>query len=247
MERIAASKSASTADLATYPDAPAASAARRYEGSSCMVRTSTRVCGHACRRRSRVLRPPPPGMVRSSVSTSGLASRAWRKASYPSAASPTTSMSGWGLMSIRSPARTMAWSSTIRTRIFAMVLLLEGDVHVDRGSASRPRLERDGAVQKRDPFADVEQAQTNACARRLEQGIAVEPTSVVFHREMDARRVAPDHETDRLGRRVLQDIRERLLGDAVQSRLHFRRQTGRGQVRGDYIDRAAVGVGVIGR
>src|SRR5260370_24932386 len=81
MERIAASKSASTADLATYPDAPAASAARRYEGSSCMVRTSTRVCGHACRRPSRILRPPPPGMVRSSVSTSGLAARAWHKAS----------------------------------------------------------------------------------------------------------------------------------------------------------------------
>jgi hypothetical protein len=48
-------------------------------------------------------------------------------------------------MSIRSPARTMAWSSTIRTRIFAMVLLPEGYAHVDRGSASGPRLERDFA------------------------------------------------------------------------------------------------------
>src|SRR5439155_9293616 len=181
MERIAASKSASTADLATYPNAPPASAALRYEGSSCMVRTSTRVCGHACRRRSRILRPPPPGMVRSSVSTSGLVAQAWHKASCPSAASPTTSMSGWGLMSIRSPARTMAWSSTIRTRIFTMVLLLEGYVHVDRGSASQPRLERDGAVQQGGPFADVDQAQTFAGGRpatRLEQGIAVEPTSV---------------------------------------------------------------------
>src|SRR5437899_7075329 len=185
-----------------------------------MVRTSTRVCGHACRRRSRILRPPLPGMVRSSVSTSGLVSRAWHKASCPSAASPTISMSGWGLMSIRSPARTMAWSSTIRTRIFPMFLLLEGDVHVDRGSASQPRLERDGAVQKGGPFADVEQAQTFAGARRLEQGIAVEPTSVVFHRQMYVRRLAPDHEADRLRRRVLQDIRERLLDAAEQSRLH---------------------------
>src|SRR5271170_417067 len=175
MERIAASNSASTADLATYPDAPAASAARRYEGSSCMVRTSTRECGHSWRRRSRILRPPPPGMVRSSVSTSGLATRAWHKASCPSAASPTTSMSGWWLMSIRSPARTMAWSSTISTRIFAMVLLPEGYAHVDRGSASRPRLERDRAVQKGGPFADVEQAQTLDGFRHLEQGIIVEP------------------------------------------------------------------------
>src|SRR6202047_2956405 len=121
-------------------------------------------------------------------------------------------------MSIRSPARTMAWSSTIRTRIFAMFLLLEGGVHVDRGSASLPRLERDGAVQKGGPFADVEQAKTFACARRLEQGIVVEPTSVVFHRQMYARRLAPDHEADRLRRRVLQDIRERLLDDAETSR-----------------------------
>src|SRR5439155_17204576 len=192
MERIAASKSASTADLATYPNAPPASAARRYEGSSCMVRTSTRVCGHACRRPSRVLRPPPPGMVRSSVSTSGLTSRTWHKASCPSAASATTSMSGWGLMSIRSPARTMAWSSTIRTRIFVMVLLPEGYAHVDRGSASGPRLERDGAVQKGGPFADAEQTQTFACATRLEQSIVVEPPSVVFHRQMYVRHAAPD-------------------------------------------------------
>src|SRR5205823_561684 len=183
-ERIAASNSSSTADLATYPDPPAASTARRYEASSCMVRTSTRVCGHACRRRSSILRPPPPGIVRSSVNTFGLASQAWHKASCPSAASPTTSMSGWGLMSIRSPARTMAWSSTIRTRIFVMVLLLEWNAHVDRGSASRPRLEYDGAVQKGCPFADVEQTQTFTGARRLEQGIVVEPTSVVFHRQM---------------------------------------------------------------
>src|SRR5713226_370228 len=100
-------------------------------------------------------------------------------------------------MSIRSPARRMAWSSAIRTRIFPMVLLLEGDVHVDRGSASQPRLEREGDVKKGGPFADIEQAQTFACARRLEQGIAVEPTPVVFHRQMYARRatqLAPDHE-----------------------------------------------------
>src|SRR6202158_3661152 len=176
-ERIAARNSLSTADLATYPDPPAARTARSYEGCLCMVKTTPRVFGHACRRRSRILRPPPPGMVRSSVSTSGLVSRAWHKASCPSAASPTTSMSGWGLMTMRSPARTMAWSSTIRTRIFGMVLLLEGNVHVDRGSASLPRLERDGAVQKGGPFADVQQAKTLA-GRRLEQGVIVEPTSV---------------------------------------------------------------------
>src|SRR5579864_8802932 len=186
-------------------------------------------------------------MVRSSVSTSGLAWRAWRKASGPSAASPTTTMSGWGLMSSRSPARTIAWSSAIRTRILPMFLLPEGYIHVDCGSASGPRLERDGAVQKGGPFADVEQAQTNACARLLEQRIVVEPTSVVLHRQMYARRLAPDHAADRLGRRVLQDIRERLLGDAVQSRLHFCRQTGQGQVRGDPIDRDSVRLGVIDR
>src|SRR5207249_5602319 len=125
-----------------------------------------------------------PGMVRSSVSTSGLVWRASRKASCPSDASPTTSMSGWWLIRSRSPARRMAWSSAIRTRIFSILVLLEGDVHVDRGTASRLRLERHGAFQKGGPFADIEQAQSLAVARRLEQGVAIEPTSVVFHRQM---------------------------------------------------------------
>ena len=35
----------------------------------------------------------------------------------PSAASPTTVMSGWASTSIRKPARTRAWSSTMNTRI----------------------------------------------------------------------------------------------------------------------------------
>src|SRR5262249_38651247 len=126
----------------------------------------------------------------------------------------------WLLMSSRSPVRTMAWSSAIRTRIFPMFLLLEGDVHVDRGSASRPRLDRDGAVQQGGPFADVEQAQASAGARRLEQGIAIEATPIILHRQVHGRRLAPDYEADGLRRRVLQGIRERLLRDAEQGRLY---------------------------
>ena len=45
--RIAASRSESAARLTTYPVAPAAKAARRYAGTSCIVRTSTFVAGAA--------------------------------------------------------------------------------------------------------------------------------------------------------------------------------------------------------
>ncbi len=56
------------------------------------------------------------GIVRSNSTTSGLASLVLRIASRPSPASATTSMSGWLLMSRRSPERSTAWSSATRTR-----------------------------------------------------------------------------------------------------------------------------------
>src|SRR5207247_5382220 len=100
-------------------------------------------------------------------------------ASSPSAASPTTSTSGWSSRNIRRPCRTTAWSSAIRTRIgigasgdlfeapeldvFAGGLGREDpSVHRD----VRPGLEHlDGAERE----ADVEEGVAVAQPRRLDR------------------------------------------------------------------------------
>src|SRR6266853_629504 len=61
--------------------------------------------------------PSTPGMRMSIRTTSGCSVRTASIAVGPSAASPTTSRSGWASRIIRKPARTSAWSSTMRTRI----------------------------------------------------------------------------------------------------------------------------------
>ena len=58
-----------------------------------------------------------PGMRMSNRHTSGRRRRASSTARRPSAASPTTSMSGWALRIIVSPVRTISWSSATSTRM----------------------------------------------------------------------------------------------------------------------------------
>src|SRR5262249_9493278 len=74
--------------------------------------------------------PPVPGIIRSTVSTSGLNSCTISKASSPSRAIPTTSMKGLRLNICLMTFRTYAESSTINTRKMRSIqspLLL--DVH----------------------------------------------------------------------------------------------------------------------
>jgi len=56
-------------------------------------------------------------MVRSRTTTWGRSASTRSRHSTPSEASPTTSMSGSELMSIRTPARTTGWSSATSTVI----------------------------------------------------------------------------------------------------------------------------------
>jgi hypothetical protein len=58
-----------------------------------------------------------PGMRMSSSTTSGTVSVTTRTPAAPSAASPTTSMSGSAASTMRRPVRTIAWSSTRTTRM----------------------------------------------------------------------------------------------------------------------------------
>ena len=73
--------------------------------------------------------PSSPGIRMSTRQTSGRSRRASSTAAWPSAACPTTSMSGWASRIMDRPVRTRSWSSATSTRIV---------IAVPR-SAARPR------------------------------------------------------------------------------------------------------------
>ena len=79
-----------------------------------MVSTSTR--GPPASRRVASI-PSITGMRTSISATSGSCSEQTRTASAPSAAGPTTEMSGWVSSNAPNPARTTCWSSATTTRI----------------------------------------------------------------------------------------------------------------------------------
>src|SRR3712207_5806555 len=71
----------------------------------------------ASRNLSRAAMPSTSGISRSSRITSGLRRWARLTTSEPSAASPTTSKSGWVLRTATRPSRSIGWSSATRIRI----------------------------------------------------------------------------------------------------------------------------------
>src|SRR5687768_16787958 len=77
------------------------------------------VSGRSALIRPIAVTPSMFGISRSINTTSGSRRRAIATPSEPSAASPTTSMSGWRSRNTLSPVRTTAWSSTMSTRIGA--------------------------------------------------------------------------------------------------------------------------------
>jgi hypothetical protein len=72
-------------------------------------------------------RPLSSGMTTSSKITSGFSARFWKIASRAVPASPTGSTSSSASSTSRSPDRTTAWSSTIRTRIDTLPFHLGAD------------------------------------------------------------------------------------------------------------------------
>ena len=83
------------------------------------LRPETRAPEPDARSRSIASTPAIRGMTRSMRTTSGSSCAAARSAASPSAASPTTAMSSWSSRNVRSPCRTTAWSSAMRTEITA--------------------------------------------------------------------------------------------------------------------------------
>src|SRR4051812_11826070 len=162
----------------------------------------------------------PPGIVRSRVTTSGASVPVRARASWPLAASPTTSISGWALIISRRPARSMAWSSAMSTRIFAIVHLAQRDAGDDPGPAAWPRLDDEAPTQEGGPLAHAGQPELTAGSPVP----LVETASVVGHGHLHGRRPPLDDDAGGLRPRVLRGVGQRLLHDAIQRRLHRLRQ-----------------------
>src|SRR5689334_19164467 len=175
--------------------------------------------------------PSIPGIWTSISTTSGRSASASSIAFSPSDASPTTLMSGSTDRIIRNPARTRSWSSTSRTRIASSVIepssqrlvqhrVVQRDPDPDPESSHGPGADLALAAEQADPFPDPDMAEPAADRRVLR-------AAVVEYFELDRVTEITQREMRAAGRRMLPDVRERLLGDPVHRHGHGLRQLGR--------------------
>ena len=182
-------------------------------------------------------RPVMRGIETSSTQMSGRSRSASCTASTPSAASATTSMSGWRSSSSFSPPRTMPWSSAMQSEPSVVALMRAPRARTV--SSTRRALAGLGA---RSPGARRPAARARACppgpsarcCRRL--GSKPSPSSVIVTRSSGL--LQPSTVTfTLLGVRVAGDVRQRLLHDAVDDELlelaDQRARAVGGEVRGD--------------
>src|SRR5690606_35385884 len=238
---IAASISSGGASLSRKPLAPARIAASTYSSRSKVVRTITRGSSPAAVRRSVAPIPSMRGMRMSmrttSTSPARAAGRIASSASWPSSDSITASRSGWESITMRKPARTSFWSSTRAMRI-------TGNLQVRAAAAWHgPGARRRGAARscrwgQRQRGTDPEPA----AGARADRECATEHHRAFAHPEQSVpadgvlvaqvccgaapvvgdlegqRGVGPLYEErhGRVGPRVLHDVGEGLLADAVR-------------------------------
>src|SRR3954471_5690672 len=168
-------------------------------------------------------------METSMTITSGPRSTACRHAASPSAASPTTSMSGWASIRARSPARTTLWSSARRMRNLVAMIgisrgLPQGDAGTHRGPAAVLRFDQEPPAYQRHALPHPEQAQ--APATRTRPGpLRVEPPAVVLDQGGDLTPVALHDHTRTAGPGVLRHVVQGLLHETVDCRLDLGRQS----------------------
>src|SRR4051794_26078837 len=160
--------------------------------------------------------PVMRGIATSSTAMSGLWARAFSTASTPSSASATTFMPSWRSSSIRTPARTMPWSSAISMWSKAFSL---GDVEPDTSSA--PGGGSDTQLPAHETCALGHPGQPDVPAvLMLDRPLGVEALAVVAHAQLDAvRREHAQVEVDEGRAGVLRGVRQRFLHDAVDDRL----------------------------
>src|SRR3989304_9952984 len=118
----------------------------------------------------------------------GLSWMVLSKASSPSPASPTTSMSSYMFRRACSPSLSTAWSSAIRTRILriATILLSHGNPDLDSSAAAGRRDDLQSSSQQGRTLLHPQDAPARARGRRLPNASHVEAHTVVLHLPGDA-------------------------------------------------------------
>src|ERR1700761_503028 len=171
-----------------------------------MERISTCTSG-ACRLISRVAwRPVRFGILTSRIARSGRSRIARSRASAPSAASATTSMSGWRSSNSRSPDRTIPWSSAISTFIWgppSRRLCRDGEA--DGGAGAGAGLEGELAVDQQGALSHAADAEA---AVGLVEG---EAAAVVEDGQLDLVGSVAQGHRDVLGAGMAGGVGERLL------------------------------------
>src|SRR5579859_74673 len=170
------------------------------------------------------------GMDRSITAISGFSVRANLSASWPSAASPTTTWPAFSSMP-RNPWRTIWWSSAKSTRISAS----ERDVDLNGRPIQRSGDNSQRPSQSADPFADSGQPQT------LRLAVWIKALAIVTNAAPYFGRRVLQFDPDRSGCRVLDGIVEGLLHDPVKRRFHCRGQTRVVAAGERHIDSGALG------
>src|ERR1035441_743447 len=204
--------SRSKAFFSMYPRTPASRQVRTYDASACILRIRMAVSGAVRRMWRAATAPFMLGMAKSMTTTFGRSSAASCTAWCPSSASPTTVIAGSSSSIRRKPRRTRLWSSTSRTEICGSVMgLLNSCGHgePDQRAARCEVLQVQKAVHQPGALAHGDQA--HAVSVR-----AGEANAAIFHFEHDGlRQIAQAHRRP-VGMRMLGDIVQRLLHDAVE-------------------------------
>src|SRR3990172_8934916 len=191
-----------------------------------MVRMSTRTSGISFRARRVAARPSMGCMVMSMTITSGWDSRAFFRASCPSAASATTSKPPWASRSSRSPSRKSLWSSARSIRILATLHLPgpQGQLHPDPGSLPGLGMNLQASPDKVRPFLHPLEADGPFQDRRF-QTLQVKAPPIILHLGYKATIGKTEPKVGVPGLGVLGNIVGRLLENAKEGRLHGGRQT----------------------
>src|ERR1035441_751306 len=204
--------SRSRAFFRRYPRTPASRQVRTYEASACILRIRMAVSGAVRRMWRAATAPFMLGMAKSMTTTFGKSSAASCTAWWPSSASPTTVIAGSSSSMRRKPRRTRLWSSTSRTVIGGSVMGLlnsGGYREPDQRAAGTEVLQVQKAVHQSGALAHGDQA--HAVSVR-----AWKANAVIFHFEhYGFRQIAHAHRRP-VGMRMLGDIVQRLLHDAVE-------------------------------
>src|SRR3990170_8193332 len=177
-----------------------------------MVRAKTCTSGCLVLTRWVASMPPIPGMLMSMITTCGRREATRSRACWPSPASPTTSMSCSRARIIRTPSRTMAWSSATTTLILAIHAHLDRDHRLHPRAPTFPGLHPECAAEQFGAFPHPQQPHPALAPGGDVR--EVEAAAVVRDRHPHVLRGDRDLDPRAMGLSVFQDVRDGLLHDA---------------------------------